>query len=182
MTWNQRPRVVGRMGVLSVLVPLIAVVTALIIGNMLVLDYIHVLLGAIWTGVDVFFGVIFRLIYRDLSPETRMTVAHRVMPATLFFMPTASILTPLAGYFLAVRENIWNPSSSIFTWIIIVAVLLVLSGFLTVFLNSLLIARSEVTDDSVIRRRLSWICNGALLQLAFQVVIFSLMAYLVVFH
>ena len=182
MTTNSQHGVVSRMGIISALVPLIAVVAALVIRNLLILDYVHILLGAIWTGVDVFFGVIFRLIFRELSPDTRASVAIRMTPATLFFMPTASILTPLVGYYLAIRENVWDPTSGLFTWIFTVGILLVVTGFLTVFPSSLLIARSGKTDDVTLKRRLSWISNGALIQLAFQIVIISLMAVIVVFH
>ena len=170
------------MGIISVLTPLISVVASLVIWNLFILDYVHILLGAIRTGEDVFFGVIFRLIFRELSPDIRASVAIRITPVTPFFVSTTSILTPLVSYYLAICKNVQDPTSGLFKWIFIVGILFVVTCFLTVFPNSLLIARSGKTDDITLKRRLTWISNGALIQLAFQIVIISLMAVIVVFH
>lgn len=49
---------VYRTGLITLAVPAIAFMLAYLSGSMLVLDYIHVLLGSIWTGVDVFLGLL----------------------------------------------------------------------------------------------------------------------------
>lgn len=167
---------------LVTIVPGAATVFAIISRNILFLDYDHVLLGAIWTGVDVFFGIIFRFVFKEVSTETRLTVARRMLPATLFFLPASSILTPLAGYFLANDEKIWVIGNPVVDAVIAIALLVVLTGLVTIFYPSLLIAVGhKSTDDSVLKNRLSLICNGALVQAVLQIGLISLMAYWVVF-
>ncbi len=167
----------------AILLPTITTLLILFSRNLLLMDYDHVLLGAIWTGVDVFFGLIFRFIFRDISRETRAIVARRILPATLFFLPTASILTPLVGYFLANNEGLWNLNNIIVDLVITIATLVVLTGFLTVFYQSLNIALSKGgLDDSMLLKRFAWISNGALLQAFLQIALISLMAYWVVFN
>lgn len=168
---------------LVTVIPAAATILAILLGNVLILDYDHVLLGAIWTGIDVFFGLIFRFIFRELSVETRQTVANRMLPATLFFLPTSSILTPLAGYYLANNEGIWSLGNPIVDAVIIVTAVVVATGFITIFYQSLLIAIGKgKEDDTLLKRRFSWIVNGAFLQAILQIGLISLMAYWVVYQ
>lgn len=174
----------SRAGLLTVLIPLIAVTAGVTIHNIIFLDYVHVLLGAIWIGVDAFLGLIFRFVYKEIPEDTLIDVSRRILPATLYYLPATSLLTPFAGYFLAVYEGVWNPYSNLFIMIIIVATLVVVSGFLTVFYESLKInLERDSKSNSVVsmRKRFNVICNGALLQLILQIVLVGLMAELVVF-
>jgi hypothetical protein len=151
---------------------------------MIFLDYIHVLIGAVWTGVDVFLGLLFSNVIRTIGPETRKNIGMRMIPMTLFFVPSASIITPLAGYILALRAGIFSFTSPLFIAIIITGTILVSIGFLTVVPYSYGIARNIANghwDLDIISRNMKIISMGALLQLVFQVIIISLMAYIVVY-
>jgi hypothetical protein len=106
-------------GFLSVLIPATVVILGIAFRNILFLDYVHVLLGAVWIGVDAFFGIIFRFVFRGISEGARAGVARRMLPATLFFLPATSILTPLAGCFLASYEGIWKPYSPVIQSILV---------------------------------------------------------------
>ncbi|MCW6158121.1 MAG: hypothetical protein LVQ63_01375 [Thermoplasmatales archaeon] len=164
-------------------VPAVATIAAIAVRNVLILDYDHVLLGAIWTGIDVFFGLIFRFVFKEVSRETRQTVAKRMLPATLFFLPAASILTPLVGYYLANIEGLWVTGNNIVNAVAVIAIVLAVTGYVTIFYPSILIAiEKESCDDGILKRRLSWICNGALAQAILQIGLISLMAYWVVFQ
>ncbi|WP_393971410.1 hypothetical protein OXIME_001686 [Oxyplasma meridianum] len=121
-------RSIYRTGFIALAVPPIAFILTYISGSMLFLDYIHVLIGAIWTGVDVFLGLLFTNVIKTINLETRKNIGVRMIPMTLFFIPSASIVTPLAGYVLAVREGIFSFTSTLFIAIIIVGVILVSYG------------------------------------------------------
>ncbi len=169
--------------ILVTVIPAAATIVAISLRNVLILDYDHVLLGAIWTGIDVFFGLIFRFVFKEVSKETRQIVANRMLPVTLFFLPASSVLTPLAGYYLANMEGIWTIGNTIVDIVIIVTAIVVATGFFTIFLQSLLIAIGKgMTNDDILKRRFSWIINGALLQALLQIGLISLMAYWVVFQ
>lgn len=173
-----------RTGFIALAVPAIAFILAYLWGSMLVLDYIHVLIGAIWTGVDVFLGLLFTNVIKTINLETRKNIGVRMIPMTLFFIPSASIITPLAGYVLAVRAGIFSFTSSLFIAIIIVGVVLVSIGFLTIAPYSYKILREaskREIDLEKISRNMRIVSIGSMFQLIFQVIIISLMAYIVVY-
>jgi len=175
---------VNRAGLISVIVPAAAFLGIYLEGSLLLLDYIHVLLGAVWTGVDVFYGLIFISVLSTIDYDSKIHIAKRILPMTLFFIPATSIITPLAGYVLATREGVFNIYSPVFTWIIIIGSILVLVGFATIFPASLKIylniKRGNVNREGISRLLLLG-SRGALVQMGLQILIISLMAYLVVF-
>ena len=170
-------------GITAFAVPFIALAIAYLWGSILVLDYVHVLLGAVWTGVDVFLGLLFSTVMGSAPMETRRNVAIRILPMTLFFIPSVSIAVPLAGYLLASSEGIFNLSAWLFRAIIIIGILLVGTGFSTIVPYSIKIIRTINGGGSEgrLHRYLRIISAGALVQMIFQIAIISLMAYIVVF-
>lgn len=175
---------VYRAGIIALVIPALAFIIAYFSNSIVILDYIHVLIGAIWTGVDVFLGLLFSNVIRTINPETRKNIGVRMIPMTLFFIPSASIITPLAGYVLALREGIFSFSTPLFIAIIVVGLILVSIGFLTIVPYSYGIARNisgNHPDNDRISRNMRIISIGSLLQLVFQIIIISLMAYIVVY-
>ncbi len=171
-------------GLLAAIIPFVAVGSAFATGSILILDYVHVLLGAIWTGVDVFLGLIFTAVISSVDPETRVAISRRIMPMTLFFLPSVSIAVPAAGLGLAMKEGIFQLSSPIIVAILVVGLILVGTGFATIFPYSLKLRRivsGGECNDTEVKSRLRIITMGALLQMTLQIAIISLMAYLVVY-
>ncbi len=181
---NTGTKSIYRAGGIAVIIPVIGFLGSWLSGSMLLLDYIHVLLGAIWTGVDVFYGLIFYFVISTMGPEGRSNISIRLIPMSLFFIPTASILTPLAGYILAVREGIFSIHSEVFIAAIILGTILVAVGFLTIVLSSAIILK-DMRSGRINQEKNSSLLmlgsRGAQIQLVFQIAIISVMAYIVVF-
>ncbi len=93
------------------------------------LNFIHVLAGLLWTGIDLFMGLIVGPILRKLDLRARRALIVRLMPRMLYLMPTLSIVTGTAGYFLADRRGYLEPSYPGYDWtvaaLVIVAILTV---------------------------------------------------------
>ncbi len=171
-------------GSIAVFIPVLAFIIAYFANNILILDYVHVLLGALWTGVDIFLGIIFSSVIKTINKATKVNIARGMIPMTLFFIPTVSIVVPAAGYVLATSEGIFSFTSSIFMAIIIIGIILVATGFLTIVPVSWKFSRElskENPDEDKISKDLSIISKGAFIQMFFQMAIISLMAYIVVF-
>jgi hypothetical protein len=81
---------------------LAVMVVAIASGNIWFLNWVHVMCGALWTGIDLFMGFILGPILRHLDPSVRKQILLRLTPRTLFLMPTLAIITGTAGWFLAV--------------------------------------------------------------------------------
>ena len=96
-----------------------ALMIAAILGPSLwFLNFVHVMTGVLWTGIDLFMGFVIGPILRGVSFETRRTIIAGLIPRTLILMPTLSIVTSTAGWFLAVRMGFLDLGYPEFWWVI----------------------------------------------------------------
>jgi hypothetical protein len=65
------------------------------------LNWVHVMCGVLWTGIDLFMGFILGPILRGLDLGARRQILLQLTPRTLFLMPTLAVVTGTAGWFLA---------------------------------------------------------------------------------
>lgn len=65
------------------------------------LNFLHVLSGLLWTGIDLFMGFVLGPILRRVDLPVRRAISVRLMPRMVFIMPTLSIVAPTTGWFLA---------------------------------------------------------------------------------
>src|SRR5260370_41404262 len=65
------------------------------------LNFVHVISGVMWTGIDLFMGFVMGPILRRVDLSVRREIIVRLVPKTLFLMPTLSIMTGPTGSFLA---------------------------------------------------------------------------------
>jgi hypothetical protein len=105
------PRIGGVNPALVTIVPLralplvaaaLAFLVAAIIGNWLwALDFLHVAGGGLWTGIDLFVGLLIGPILARMSIPARTEFATKFMPKMLVIMPTLVIITLASGLQLA---------------------------------------------------------------------------------
>ena len=81
-------------------------------------NFVHVMTGALWTGIDLFMGFVVGPVLRSVSFETRRAIIGGLIPRTLVLMPTLSIITSTAGWFLAVRMGYLELGYPDFWWVI----------------------------------------------------------------
>ena len=72
------------------------------------LNFVHVICGVLWTGIDLFMGFVVGPILRKVSLSVRHEIIVRLVPRTLFLMPTLSIITGTTGWFLAKDLGLLN--------------------------------------------------------------------------
>jgi hypothetical protein len=99
------------------------------------LNFVHVMSGALWTGIDLFMGFVMGPILRRVAPTARREIIIRLVPKTLFLMPTLSIITGTAGWFLAGDLGFLDVPWPQFAWVaaalaLIVAMTLLGVGYL----------------------------------------------------
>lgn len=83
------------------------------------LNFVHVMSGALWTGIDLFMGFVVGPVMRRVSLDTRRAIIAGLMPRTLVLMPTLSIIASTAGWFLAVRLGFLQVGFPEFWWVIV---------------------------------------------------------------
>jgi hypothetical protein len=80
---------------------LVGLVVAISTNNLWALTFFHVGGGGLWTGIDLFLGLIIGPILGRLSVPARIEFTVRFMPKMLVIMPTLVVLTLGAGFQLA---------------------------------------------------------------------------------
>jgi hypothetical protein len=97
---------------------LAAMIAAILSPSLWFLDFVHVMAGALWTGIDLFMGFVIGPVLRGVSLDTRRAMISGIIPRTLILMPTLSIITSTAGWFLAVRMGFFDLAYPQFWWVI----------------------------------------------------------------
>ncbi len=83
------------------LVALGVMVAAIVSHDRWFLNFVHVMCGVLWTGIDLFMGFIVGPILRRVDIAARREIIVRLVPRTLFLMPTLAIITGTSGWYLA---------------------------------------------------------------------------------
>jgi hypothetical protein len=104
---------------IAVAIAALAAMTVAILGPSLwFLNFVHVMTGSLWTGIDLFMGFVIGPVLRYVSLDTRRAMIAGIIPRTLILMPTLSAITSTAGWFLAVRLGFLDLGYPQFYWVI----------------------------------------------------------------
>jgi hypothetical protein len=165
-------------------VPPLALVAALALKSLYLLDYVHVITGGTWTGFDLYMGLVMSRILGSLEIPARVEVAKRLTPTTFFIVPSLAAVAITSGIYLAQSLGklvLTDP------WIIaagIVVVILTAQGF-GVFLPNgvrvfLELAKTK-PDTALISKLTMRNIRLAASQAVFQVAIILIMAHLAIY-
>jgi hypothetical protein len=163
-----------------------AMVVALATRDLYLLDFTHVMAGALWTGTDIFMGFFVGPILRRLTPEQRKAVIGWLVPRTLLYLPVLAVTTGTAGWYMANWLDMLAPSSPDRPWVIgalVIIAILTVQGLGILLPNSLRTYRELHRPVPDLERvfRLNRRNNSlAGVQGVFQVLIILVMAHLTV--
>jgi uncharacterized membrane protein len=167
---------------LWVIIPIIALVVAILSANLLLLNYIHVFTAILWTGTDIFMAFLLGPVLRNVSLSTRKEVISWLMPKMVFYMPTVAAVTTTAGYFLASKMGLITLNPPVVYWISVVLVIvsiMFIQGLGILLPTNLRIyfeMRKDKPDISRIQRLMRMYVKVVAIQAAMQFVIIFIMA------
>ena len=167
---------------LWVIIPIIALVVAILSSNLLLLNYIHVFTAILWTGTDIFMAFLLGPVLRNVSLSTRKEVIFWLMPKMVFYMPTVAAVTTTAGYFLASKMGLITLNPPVVYWISVVLVIvsiMFIQGLGILLPTNLRIyfeMRKNKPDISRIQRLMRMYVKVVAIQAAMQFVIIFIMA------
>jgi len=125
----QKPPTISLRSNIWIVIPIGALILAIVTSNLLLLNYVHVFTSILWTGTDIFMAFLLGPILRKVSLSTRKEIISWLMPKMVFYMPTVASVTTTAGYFLASKMGLITLESPVVYWIttvlIIVTVMLI---------------------------------------------------------
>ncbi|MDB5407825.1 MAG: hypothetical protein JWL84_2737 [Rhodospirillales bacterium] len=90
------------------------------------LNFVHVMAGILWTGIDLFMGFVVGPILKVVSLDTRRAIISRLMPRMLFLMPTLAIVTGTSGWYLAKLLGFLDLAYPQFWWVVAALTIIVL--------------------------------------------------------
>jgi len=116
-----RPRVqiVPVRGLPIVALVLIGLVWSIAVDSRWGLDFYHVAGGALWTGIDLFVGLVVGPILGRLSIPARAEFSARFMPMMVILMPTLVAMTLASGFQLALDAGNLDPASPNHAWLVV---------------------------------------------------------------
>jgi len=91
----------------AVAIPLLALAGALVSGNFRALLYVHVMAGILWTGIDLFIGLVLGPVLGGLDPEQRADFFSAFTPKMTFLMPTLALVTISGGITVAIERALF---------------------------------------------------------------------------
>jgi hypothetical protein len=125
----QKPPTISLRSNIWIVIPISALIIAIVTANLLLLNYFHVFTSILWTGTDIFMAFLLGPILRNVSLSTRKEIISWLMPKMVFYMPTVASVTTTAGYFLASKMGLITIESPVVFWIttvlIIVTIMLI---------------------------------------------------------
>jgi hypothetical protein len=104
--------------IIAAIAALAAMAAAILGGSLWFLNFVHVMAGSLWTGIDLFMGFVIGPVLRRVTLDTRRAMIAGIIPRTLILMPTLSAITSTAGWFLAVRLGFLDLGYPQFWWVI----------------------------------------------------------------
>lgn len=166
---------------LAILLPVGALIFAFNFGSRAVLNYVHILTGACWTGIDLFMGFVLGPVLGGMEPKERGVVFQRLVPKMTFLMPVLASVTITSGISLAQQMGIFSLANLWIVAAVVIAAILTLQGFGLLLPNEIRVFRQLLSQTPDIEKisRLGMI-NAQLggVQGIFQLAIIFVMANL----
>ncbi len=126
---EEKQRIVSPYSMLTLLVPLAGLAFALMYGNILALNYVHVITGGTWTGIDLFMGIVMSRVLKGLEPQARAQVLKKLVPVMLFLMPSLATAAIRSGINMASRLGMLSLQSPTIIAAIVIVIILSVQGF-----------------------------------------------------
>jgi uncharacterized membrane protein len=93
-------------------------------GDRFWLNFMHVMSGVLWTGIDLFMGFFVGPALRSAPFEARRAVTMRLVPRTLFLMPTLAIITGTTGWYHAQQLGFLEVGWPQYGWVLAALVII----------------------------------------------------------
>ena len=122
-------KIITSYSLVTLCVPIVALVFVLAYGNLLALNYLHVLTGGTWTGIDLFMGIVMGRILKGLEPPARTQVIKKLVPLMLFLVPALATVAITSGINLASKIGILTFASPMIIAAVVIVVILSVQGF-----------------------------------------------------
>ena len=148
-------KIITPYSLVTLFVPIVALILVLAYGNLLSLNYLHVLTGGTWTGIDLFMGIVMGRVLKGLEPAARTQVIKKLVPLMLFLVPALATVAITSGINLAAKMGILTIASPMIFAAVVIVIILSVQGFgilmpteIRIFLE---LRKKEPNKDKIIK-------------------------------
>ena len=138
--------------VCAVVLPNAALALAMALGSLMLLNFVHIMTGALWTGIDLFMGFVIGPLLGTMAPQQRAEVFKRLIPRMTFLMPMLGSVALFSGYFLAQRFGLLKFDNAWIVAALIIAAALVIQGFGVLLPNEVRIFKQLISPTPDVDR------------------------------
>jgi hypothetical protein len=138
--------------------------------------------GVLWTGIDLFMGFVLGPILGQVDVSVRKQILLRLVPRTVFLLPTIAVVTSTTGWFLAVDLGFtqlpWPQIAWLYVTLALIAIMTI-QGFGYLLPTELRVCfelQKAVPDHEKIARMMGKFFYVVAFQGAMQIVIIVIMA------
>ncbi|MBI4289629.1 MAG: hypothetical protein HY671_14530 [Chloroflexi bacterium] len=132
---------------IAVFIPIGALVYAANFGPLVSLNYVHIMTGAMWTGIDLFMGFVLGPSLGKMEPRDRAVVFKRLMPKMTFLMPVLAGVTVTAGLQLTSHMGLSLSSPKLIAALVITGILTI-QGFGLLLPNEIQIFKELLSEKA----------------------------------
>ncbi len=145
--------------IFAVFLPVGALIYSMNFGSVTILNYVHILTGALWTGIDLFMGFVLGPVLGGMEPKDRATVFRRLVPKMTFLMPVLAAVTITSGIELTQWLGYASPSNLFASlanpWIlatVVIVAILTVQGFGLLLPNEIRVFKQLLSDEPDIEK------------------------------
>ncbi len=132
--------------------PIVALIFAMNNSSFTAINFVHVMTGALWTGIDLFMGIILGPVLGGVDPLARANVFKRLTPKMTFFMPVVAAVTVTAGINLTQRMGMLSLGNPKILIAFIIVAILTIQGFGILLPNEIRILRELLSKKPDIEK------------------------------
>jgi hypothetical protein len=136
----------------AIVLPNAALAVAMALGSLMLLNYVHIMTGALWTGIDLFMGIAVGPVLGAMEPRQRAEVFKRLIPKITFLMPMLSSVTIISGVLLAQRLDILSLDNLWIMAALIITAILIIQGFGVLLPNEIRIFKQLISPTPDVDR------------------------------
>ena len=144
---------------LAIFLPVGALVYSMNFGSVTFLNYVHVMTGAFWTGIDLFMGFVLGPVLGGMEAKDRAAVFKRLVPKMTFLMPALAAVTITSGIELTQWLGYASPSNLFASlanpWIlatVVIVAILAVQGFGLLLPTEIRVFQQLLSDEPDIEK------------------------------
>jgi len=139
----------------AIALPIASLVFAMLRSDLLSINAVHVMAGALWMGIDLFMGIALGPSLGAVDPGARAAIFKLLTPKMTFFMPVLAAVAATGGVNLAMKMGLLSLGDPRIVISLAIVTILTVQGFGIILPSEIRILKELLSDspdrDKIVR-------------------------------